>query len=139
MKILICGLPGSGKTHLASRLKDKLECAWYNADEIRGMANDWDFSAEARLRQAGRMRNIADYEKAHGRKVMCDFVCPTEDTRSIFNADVTIFMDTIEAGRFENTNKIFERPTNPEYTITHFMTDDEIVDFVNILKENYHV
>ena len=41
MKILIFGLPGSGKTWLAERLQKRLECAWFNADEIRRMANDW--------------------------------------------------------------------------------------------------
>lgn len=39
-----------------------------------------------------------------------DFVCPLEHTRRIFNAHLTIFMDTIKAGRFEDTNKVFERP-----------------------------
>ena len=43
MKILIMGLPGSGKTHMAERLQKHLECAWFNADEIRRMANDWEF------------------------------------------------------------------------------------------------
>ena len=36
MKILICGLPGSGKTWLAERLIKVIEnCAWYNADIVR--------------------------------------------------------------------------------------------------------
>jgi len=82
-KILIMGLPGSGKTWLAERLQEKLECAWFNADEVRGQANDWNFSEAARLRQARRMRNIADFEKGEGNIVICDFVCPTELTRHI--------------------------------------------------------
>jgi adenylylsulfate kinase len=60
MKILIMGLPGAGKTWLAERLQKHLnDCAWYNADEVRKMANDWEFSEEARIRQARRMRNLA--------------------------------------------------------------------------------
>ena len=35
MKILIMGLPGSGKTYLAERLQPLLESAWYNADKVR--------------------------------------------------------------------------------------------------------
>ena len=77
MKILIMGLPGSGKTYLAKRLQPLLKAAWYNADIVREMANDWDFSPEGRIRQSLRMKNLADFEKSHGRIVICDFVCPT--------------------------------------------------------------
>ena len=109
MKILVMGLPGSGKTYLTERLVPILGAAWYNADKLRGMANDWDFSHEGRSRQSKRMRAFADFEKSHGRFVICDFVCPTKETRRLFDADVTIWMDTIKEGRFEDTNKIFER------------------------------
>jgi adenylylsulfate kinase len=129
MKILIFGLPGSGKTWLAERLQAKLKCAWYNADEIRKMANDWEFSNEARLRQADRMRSIAQLEHSHGRTVICDFICPTETTRNIFNADYTVWMNTIESGRFEDTNAMFVPPKDATYTIDKFMTDDEIAEF----------
>ena len=110
MKILVMGLPGSGKTYLTERLVPILGAAWYNADKLRGMANDWDFSHEGRSRQSKRMRAFADFEKSHGRFVICDFVCPTKETRKLFDADITIWMDTIKEGRFEDTNKIFERP-----------------------------
>ena len=63
MKILIMGLPGSGKTYLTERLQPLLKAAWYNADKISEMANDWDFSDNGRKRQSMRMRAIADYEK----------------------------------------------------------------------------
>ena len=46
------GLPGSGKTTLASRLKSLLNAEWINADKVRSEANDWDFSAAGRVRQA---------------------------------------------------------------------------------------
>ena len=71
------------------------------------MANDWDFSDEGRRRQSRRMRTFADFEKDNGRYVVCDFVCPTRETRENFDADIVIWMDTIKEGRFEDTNKIF--------------------------------
>ena len=86
MKILIMGLPGSGKTWLADQLQVRLNCAWYNADTIRNMANDWDFSQAARLKQAYRMKALADIEKSYKRIVICDFVCPLDITREIFDA-----------------------------------------------------
>ena len=131
------GLPGSGKTWLAERLHLHLNCAWFNADKVREMANDWDFSEAARMRQAYRMKHLADFEKSFKRTVICDFVCPLEITRDIFEADLTIWMDTIEAGRFENTNKVFEKPSNVDHVITTFMTDNEIAAFANMLREEY--
>ena len=90
MKILIMGLPGSGKTYLAERLQPLLEAAWYNADKVREMANDWDFSPEGRIRQSMRMRTFADFEKENNRIVICDFVCPTKDTQDNFDPDIVI-------------------------------------------------
>ena len=68
------GLPGSGKTYLSERLQPLLESAWYNADKVRSMAGDWDFSEEGRMRQSLRMKSVADFESAHNRIVICDFV-----------------------------------------------------------------
>ena len=112
------GLPGSGKTYLAKRMQPLLNAAWYNADIVREMANDWDFSPAGRIRQSLRMKNLADFEKKHGRIVICDFVCPTKDTRQNFCADIVIWMDTITEGRFDDTNKIFEEPENIKFHIT---------------------
>ena len=118
MKILIMGLPGSGKTYLAERMQPILNAAWYNADKVREMANDWDFSPQGRIRQSLRMKNLADYEKSHGRIVICDFVCPTNETKTNFDPDITIWMDTIKSGRYEDTNKMFEEPMNVDYKVT---------------------
>ena len=63
MKILICGLPGAGKTWLAERLIKVIDnCAWYNADVVRKSANDWDFTMEGRIRQA-KNENICRFRK----------------------------------------------------------------------------
>jgi cytidylate kinase len=133
MKILIMGLPGSGKTHLAERLQKHLECARFNADQVRQMANDWEFSESARLRQAARMKNIADFEKGEGRTVICDFVCPTETTRYIFDADFTIWMNTITTGRFEDTNAMFEIPSYADVVVEKFPSDQEVCGVVNMI------
>lgn len=135
MRILIMGLPGAGKTHLAKRLQVHLNCAWYNADKVREMANDWDFTDSGRRRQSERMNTIALFEGTRGRTVICDFVCPTGETRKEFDADLTIWMDTIEAGRYEDTNKVFEPPEEVTYRIKGFMSDEEIVEFATKLKE----
>ena len=129
------GLPGSGKTYLAERLVPLLSCAWFNADNIRKMSNDWDFSLEGRERQSKRMRTFSDFEKKNGRMVICDFVCPTEETRKYFNADIVIWMDTIERGRFEDTNSIFEKPIKVDYHITEWNEKNHLELANSILKK----
>lgn len=129
------GLPGSGKTFLTERLAPLLDAAWYNADKVREMANDWDFSQEGRERQSNRMKTFADFEKLHGRFVICDFVCPTKETRSNFDADITIWMDTIKEGRFEDTNKLFEDPKEATFHIKEWNDKNHINIAYEIKKE----
>tara|TARA_B100000287_G_C20668392_1_gene792555 strand:- start:3039 stop:3461 length:423 start_codon:yes stop_codon:yes gene_type:complete len=138
-KILVMGLPGSGKTWLSERMQEHLGCAWFNADKVRSQANDWDFEMEGRIRQANRMRNIADFEKENGRTVICDFVCPTQQARDQFDADITIWLDTIKAGRYEDTNKMFEFPAMVDYKVEKFLTDEEIKDMSDKIRRSMDV
>ena len=154
MKILVCGLPGSGKTWLSERLVKYIKnCAWYNADVVRKFSNDWDFSMEGRIRQAKRMQTFADFERDNHRWVICDFVAPTNKVREAFAPDHVIWLDTIKEGRvvssklnelknisnlpfdavslskskeFEDTNKVFEAPRKIDTHVKHFMNDEEI-------------
>lgn len=126
MKILVMGLPGSGKTHLSERLQKVLNCAWYNADSVRGMANDWDFSPEGRVRQANRMKTFADFESSNSRIVICDFVCPTRQTRDVFDPGLVIWLNTKARSEYEDTNDMFETPALVDWVVDRFLTDEEI-------------
>ena len=117
-KILIMGLPGSGKTTLASELVPLLKAEWINNDKVRKEANDWDFSEEGRIRQAKRMADLADKHKQEGSNVVCDFICPTPKARKLFNADITIWVDTIKKGRFDDTNEMFIKPEKFNFHVT---------------------
>jgi hypothetical protein len=134
-RILIMGLPGAGKTYFAERLKTYLEqhsdlyhtnaesvgasraqVKWINADDVRKKYNDWDFSHEGRIRQSLRMRELAD--SFLNDFVIVDFVAPLPEMRNNFKADWTIWIDTIEKGRFEDTNKVFTPPEVYDFRIT---------------------
>jgi adenylylsulfate kinase len=134
-RILIMGLPGSGKTFLATALKKYLEnnsdffncpaetlygsratVTWFNADDVRKKYNDWDFSSEGRIRQSHRMRELADASRDDF--TICDFVAPLVEMRNNFKADWTIWVDTIEAGRFEDTNRAFVSPDVYDFRVT---------------------
>jgi adenylylsulfate kinase len=120
-KILIMGLPGAGKTFLADKLtqylsNNNIKVDWYNADQVRKQFDDWDFSHEGRVRQSIRMRDLAEQSDADF--VICDFVAPLSVMRENFNADWTIWINTIIEGRFEDTNKVFINPTNYDFEIT---------------------
>ena len=139
------GLPGSGKTYLAKALKTYLEengdiervnpsrllmkeaifinedefkvkVDWFNADDVRQKYNDWDFSKEGRIRQSIRMARFA--LECTGDFVICDFVAPLVEMRNNFKADWTIWVDTIEKGRFEDTNKMFIEPEQYNFRVT---------------------
>ena len=117
------GLPGSGKTSLAKLLAPMFNALWLNADEVRKESDDWDFSDEGRKRQSLRMWTYAEEAIEKNRNVVADFICPTEQTRADFDADYTIWMDTIKEGRFEDTNKMFEAPTKYDFRVTHMEAD----------------
>ena len=126
------GLPGSGKTTLASKLVPLLKAKWINNDKIRKKANDWDFSEEGRVRQAKRMADLAEKFKKEGHFVVADFICPTPKARKIFNADFVVWVDTIKEGRFDDTNKMFVKPEKYNFHVT---TQDAKSWAPKILKE----
>lgn len=111
------GLPGSGKSYLADKLAPMIGAVWLNADRVRQEAGDWDFSPEGRLRQAQRMKRLAQEALDSGHHVIADFVCPTPQTREDFGADYTVWVDTIKEGRFEDTNRMFVAPEDYDFRV----------------------
>jgi adenylylsulfate kinase len=109
--ILVRGLPGSGKTSFCNDLLDnghftEDDITHYNADNIRSASLDFNFDAEARIRQAKRMSAFAN--TCSTQFALLDFVCPTKETIDIVNPDVIIYCDTIDESRYSDTNLVFQ-------------------------------
>ena len=118
MKILIMGLPSSGKTTLATALARELSCVHFNADEVRKEINkDLGFSVKDRIEQARRMGVLCDIASRYGAHVIADFVCPTPETREVFGAHFTVWVDRIKEGPFEDTNKLFVPPEHHDVRV----------------------
>ena len=126
------GLPGSGKTTLAKELAPLLNAKRLNADQVRKDANDWDLSEEGRKRQSKRMADMAVKLSDDGSYVIADFICPTPEARKLFPADYIIWMDTIKEGRFDDTNKMFVKPSKYDFHVT---TQDAKNWAIKILKK----
>ena len=117
------GLSGSGKSTFAKKLVEDLNelgkpAEHFNADAIREAFNDWDFTEEGRTRQTERMKRFAEGATTMGKIAVCDFICPTQKLRNIFNADIVVWMDTVSTSKYEDTNKMFEEPIHYDYRIT---------------------
>jgi cytidyltransferase-like protein len=118
-KILVMGLPGAGKTTLANVLAPLLNAVVFNADAVRAnLSRDLEFSHEDRVEHARRMGWMCDRVVEAGGTAIADFICPTRETRAAFGEAFTIWLDRIEAGRFEDTNRIFVPPEHIDVRVT---------------------
>ncbi len=110
--ILVFGLPGSGKTTFAAKLKELFgdRAIHFNGDEFRKTYNDWDFSEEGRRRQAERMRNAVLNAHAEGKHAILDFVCPKQEYRNLIDADYEVYMAIPPVRDYPDTTAMFEKP-----------------------------
>ncbi len=129
------GLPGSGKTTLAELLVPKLKAVWFNADAIRSeISKDLGFTEEDRLEHARRMGKLCEFSSKYGSFSVADFVCPTKKARELFNADFTIWVNRIDEGRFEDTNKMFERPDRYDIELTDGTPEEWLQQVLEVLS-----
>ena len=116
------GLPGTGKTWLGERLGKHFNIPYWDADDIRRIYNDWNFSSLGREKQALRMRKLADVDPIS----ISGFDCPLPGYRRHFFPDKVIWMDTIKESEYEDTNKLFQPPTKFDVRITKWIDEKKL-------------
>ena len=119
IKILVMGLPGSGKSFLSEKLSKELsrhgKCTWLNADRVRADANDWDFTVDGRIRQGDRMASMANNSDSDF--VVLDFIAPLAEVRDRVEPDWIVWTDTIGSSKYPDTNFVFQSPKKYDFHI----------------------
>jgi hypothetical protein len=119
MIILLFGLPGSGKSSLAEKILEHADAIHLNADAVRAdLSSDLGFSVEDRIEQARRLGAMARLLSSQGKVVVVDFVNPTDETRKTFgDADLKVWINRIDKSRYEDTNSLWQAPTDSYYDL----------------------
>jgi len=127
MIIQIIGLPGAGKTTLASAVSEWINAIHINADAVRKhVSNDLGFSLADRVEQARRLGGMARMFQEQGHNVVVDFVCPTKETCESFGKpDFLIWVDRVKESKFQDTNAMWEIPSHFDLRIPAGLTVKE--------------
>jgi len=130
MIIQVIGQAGTGKTALAERLADHINAVHINADKVRaGLNKDLGFELKDRIENARRLGELA--RLLDNQIVIVDFICPTVETRQAFGKpDILIWVNRITEGRFEDSNKMWQDPTEVDLEIKPGLTVEEEVQLV---------
>lgn len=121
MKVLIYGLPGSGKTRLATKLKEYLG----KVVELHEDDNE-DFSAEGFVRQGQQLKRKCDESTFKGKIAIAEFIAPFETLRTDFDADFIVFMNTITKSENADVDSVFEPGKDYDYKVTAKNDEDAI-------------
>ena len=123
--ILVMGLPGTGKTRLIEKLSEKLDCCVLNSGNIRRMYNDNDFTIEGRTNHAMKLRNLVHF--SNKKYTIIESVCPLIMTRDYVSPDFIIWMNTQTNSKYNDTDKMFEKPSNSNLIINDFNYNIETI------------
>jgi hypothetical protein len=130
MIIQVIGQAGAGKTALSEVLADHINAIHINADKVRaGLNKDLGFELKDRIENARRLGELA--RLLDNQIVIVDFICPTVETRQAFGKpDILIWVNRITKGRFEDSNKMWQDPTEVDLEIKPGLTVKEEVQLI---------
>lgn len=132
MKILIMGLSNAGKTTLAKKISAKTGWPIINGDDVRNTTGNHDYSFAGRVLQALHMKHMSKTSQYYSASehVLYDFICPTKHTRSLFDPDFVVYVNTLNPCPYEDTVEMFDPPSRGEWDVRVLSHDDRWVDFI---------
>ena len=146
MKILIYGLPGSGKTYLAEILAELLgdQAVHLNIDSIRketGFLKLYDSQGE--LLVPNTIQQLAEESVLEGKIVIVDGIFAKRKDRELMNFDFEIYLDTIKNGnaklrdgKYTRLAARYEDPVSVDYAVTEQRHDIDARIIVDKIMEN---
>jgi acylphosphatase len=109
IRVLIMGLPGSGKERLAKRVGKLLpNSTVLHSSKIRVKEKDIDYSVDGQMRHAYRMLEYCRLQKKEN--VIIDMSCPLPEMREILNPDIIIWVNTKPSSGNKEADEMFVQP-----------------------------
>lgn len=127
-RILIMGLPGSGRSSVARKLSEIIpNSELLISKEIRVTEKDIDYSVDGKMRNMYRVLDMA--RESQKDTVIIDMLCPLQDMREILCADIIVWMDRKDTINIsEDILKDWQPPTN--YDLRFQGESEEIYDLI---------
>ena len=113
MKVVVFGLPGSGRSTLARELGRALDAVVLDEDKLFETLNsDLDRSPQGYVESARRIGWVASAVLDSGVNCVCDLLLPTKQSRDSFRISTrevfAIWMDTIDSSKDANANAMWD-------------------------------
>jgi adenylylsulfate kinase len=99
-----------------------------DGDAVRYATGNNDFTYDGRLKQTRNMRDLAAMLQRQGFDIIAAYVAPTHGLREMFDADITIWMDTIVAGPHQDTNALWQDPTHAHHVFAEWMSPGKMAE-----------
>ena len=115
MIVIVCGLPGSGKSYFASRLSEKLDATYISSDLTRTeMDAEGRYAFEDQLNVYEEMANSASEELRRGRRVVVEATFFRKQMRNLFRALGKLLHKRVAFIEVQSTEEIIrERLSHP--------------------------